>query len=208
MILRVYLYSDVNQNVHLVPGIFSVCSATVKAGPGGGAETDSSTSTKHGKSFKDTLQYAVGGNDPVQGGNTAVLSANTHGGFGAGGGGGASGGGGGGYRGGDTRNDNSVHYPGSGGSSHYLSSVSLLEWNYQNGFVRVQHEKCGCAHNCTVDSNRSVFWCTCPENTTLSPDGYDCHRGTYVCCVHPDMHTYVLLDVCSSTSRSCRYRHR
>jgi hypothetical protein len=155
-------------------------SGEYKAGPGGGAVKNHNTTTLqcHGKSFEDTLLYAVGGTDLFQPGND-VLSVNTHGGFGGGGCGSASGGGGGGYRGGDTRNDNSFHYPGNGGSSHYstpVGPVNLLEWNYQNGFVRIRHEKCGCAHNCTVDSNRSVFWCTCPENTTLSPDGYDCHR--------------------------------
>ena len=121
--------------------------------------------------------YAKGGEDCSLG-QVNVMFGNTHGGFGGGGGGCASGGGGGGYRGGNTRNRATEHYPGYGGSSKYLhDSVDLLGWNYGNGFVSIRHEKCGCAHKCEIDSNRSVFWCTCPSNAVLSPDGYDCHRG-------------------------------
>ena len=162
----------------LVFTYFPVGSLT--AGRGGGYifRSDFPSISIDGKEFIPS-QYAEGGSDCFI---KAILNRleyfpDTVGGFGGGGGGCGSGAGGGGYQGGSVFSTD-VTEPGEGGGSFFnRRNPELLGYNYGHGFVSFLPETCGCAHECEIDSNRSVFWCTCPSNAVLSPDGYDCHRG-------------------------------
>ena len=158
--------------------LFLVNVATVRAGIGGGT-VSMNPGTVDGKGFDSTGGlFAVGGTDC----NRCCSFEDSHGGFGGGGGGCASGGGGGGRGGGSITSAANQQDPGEGGSSGpNAEALSNAGFNDGDGFVVFKHELCGCAHNCTVDNERSVFWCTCPTNTFVSPDGFDCYKGTVEC---------------------------
>ena len=156
-----------------------VFSGSLTAGRGGGYDIDvqNPAISVDGKEFSSS-QFAVGGSDCfVSNPSIVEYFPKTVGGFGGGGGGCANGPGGGGYGGGSARDD-SVTQEGQGGFPfNDPRTYEHLGWNYDSGFVSFREEDCGCAHNCTIDSNRSVFWCSCPDGTLLSPDGYGCHEG-------------------------------
>ena len=130
-----------------------------------------------GKEFSPS-QFAEGGSDCFESIHGRLeYFPDTVGGFGGGGGGCGNGAGGGGYQGGGVFSTD-VTVPGEGGGSFIPEPIpEPLGYNYGHGFVSFLPETCGCAHECEIDSKRSVFWCTCPRNAVLSPDGYDCHRG-------------------------------
>ena len=155
---------------------FLVTAAVPKAGVGGGTVLGTPSSVD-GRGFVNAgSQFAAGGANCA----SCCIFTDSHGGFGGGGGGCASGGGGGGYGGGNAMNAAGQQDPGTGGiSGPNAGSLNNISFSDRDGFVVFRHELCGCVHNCTVDSERSVFWCTCPSNTFVSPDGFDCYKGTY-----------------------------
>ena len=97
----------------------------------------------------------------------------THGGFGGGGGGCNGGGGGGGYTGGSIVEDG-AGIPGEGGYSWPDPPWPLIRYNDGDGYVELFHESCGCTYNCTIH-NQSSFECSCPSDTLLALNGFDCY---------------------------------
>jgi len=107
--------------------------------------------------------------------------SNTHGGFGGGGGGCDGGGGGGGYTGGSIITYGST-IPGEGGYSWPNPPWPLMGYNDGDGYVEIFLESCGCTYNCTI-YNQSSFDCSCPSNTLLALNGFDCYReGCVIYC--------------------------
>ena len=102
----------------------------------------------------------------------------THGGFGGGGGGCDGGGGGGGYTGGSIIADG-AELAGEGGYSWPDPPWPLMGYNDGDGYVELFLESCGCTYNCTI-YNQSSFECSCPSNTLLAPNGFDCYREGYI----------------------------
>ena len=101
----------------------------------------------------------------------------THGGFGGGGGGCNGGGGGGGYTGGSIIADGSA-IAGEGGYSWPDPPWPLIGYNDGDGYVELFLESCGCTYNCII-YNQSSFECSCPSDTLLAPNGFDCYtEGT------------------------------
>ena len=98
----------------------------------------------------------------------------THGGFGGGGGGCNGGGGGGGYTGGSIIADG-AELAGEGGYSWPDPPWPLMGYNDGDGYVKLFLESCGCTYNCII-YNQSSFECSCPSNTLLAPNGFDCYR--------------------------------
>ena len=97
----------------------------------------------------------------------------TNGGFGGGGGGCEGGGGGGGYTGG------SILYvgltaAGEGGYSWPDPPWTFIEYNDGDGYVELFLESCGCTYNCII-YNQSSFECSCPSDTLLALNGFDCY---------------------------------
>ena len=101
----------------------------------------------------------------------------THGGFGGGGGGCNGGGGGGGYTGGSNIDDG-AELAGEGGYSWPDPPWPLMGYNDGDGYVELFLESCGCTYNCII-YNQSSFECSCPSNTLLAPNGFDCYREGY-----------------------------
>ena len=161
--------------------MFLLTLATFDAGVGGGTVSGNPRSVD-GKGFDAKGgMFAVGGTDCT----SCCLFGDSYGGFGGGGGGCASGGGGGGRGGGNVMNAANQQDPGRGGKSGPdAEQLNNTGFNDGDGFVLFKHELCGCVHNCTVDNERSVFWCTCPVNTFVSQDGFDCYKGTICVCVY------------------------
>ena len=106
------------------------------------------------------------------------LFPNTDGGFGGGGGGCNGGGGGGGYTGGSIIEDGAA-IPGEGGYSWPDPPWPLVGYNDGDGYVELFPESCGCTYNCTI-YNQSSFECSCPSNTVLALNGFDCYKEGYV----------------------------
>ena len=106
--------------------------------------------------------------------NTArfTLFPDTHGGFGGGGGGCDGGGGGGGYTGGSVRADG-AEFPGEGGYSYPDPPWPFVNYNDGDGYVELFLESCGCTYNCTIYD--SSFECSCPSDTQLALNGFDCY---------------------------------
>ena len=130
-----------------------------------------------GKSFGiSTAEFAQGGRDCYTITDPPAYFPDTYGGYGGGGGGCGNGPGGGGYQGGSARSALTTQN-GEGGYLFPSSEVQILGYNSGHGFVSLRLENCGCAHNCSIDFERSVFACSCPEEAIPSPDGFDCHRG-------------------------------
>ena len=102
----------------------------------------------------------------------------THGGFGGGGGGCDGGGGGGGYTGGSILELGGPDFPGGGGYSWPNPPWPLIGYNDGDGYVELFLESCGCTHNCII-YNQSSFECSCPSDTLLALNGFDCYaEGT------------------------------
>ena len=97
----------------------------------------------------------------------------THGGFGGGGGGCNGGGGGGGYTGGSIIEDG-AGIPGEGGYSWPDPPWPLIGYNDGDGYVELFLDSCGCTYNCTIH-NQSSFECSCPSDTLLALNGFDCY---------------------------------
>ena len=130
-----------------------------------------------GKSFDiSTSEFAQGGRDCYIFTDPPAYFPDTYGGFGGGGGGCGNGPGGGGYQGGSVRSASNLQN-GEGGFLFPKAEVQILDYNSGHGFASLRLENCGCAQNCSIDFERSVFTCSCPENIELSPDGLDCHVG-------------------------------
>ena len=130
-----------------------------------------------GKSFgTSTPEFAQGGRDCYTFVEPPAYFPDTYGGYGGGGGGCGNGPGGGGYQGGSVRSPSNSQN-GQGGFLYPSAEVKIAGYNSDHGFVSLRLENCGCAQNCSIDFERSVFTCSCPESTALSPDGFDCHKG-------------------------------
>ena len=100
------------------------------------------------------------------------LFPGTHGGFGGGGGACEGGGGGGGYTGGSILNLG-AYYPGGGGYSWPNPPWPLMGYNDGDGYVELFLESCGCTQNCIIYN--SSFECSCPSDTLLALNGFDCY---------------------------------
>ena len=145
---------------------------TVTYGPGAALNID-------GKPFGlITNSFAQGGEDCYPQDDNDPYFPNTYGGFGGGGGGCGNGGGGGGYGGGNVPIAINNQY-GMGGYSKRPDGSEVIGENHGDGFVSFRLEHCGCAGNCSIDYERSVFWCTCPVETTPALDGLDCYIGKF-----------------------------
>ena len=103
----------------------------------------------------------------------AVFFPRTHGGFGGGGGGCSGGGGGAGYTGGSVIALGAAT-SGEGGYSWPDPPWPFIGYNDGDGYVGLFHESCGCTHNCTIH-NQSSFECSCPSDTLLALNGFDCY---------------------------------
>jgi len=114
-----------------------------------------------------------GGDDCANTFGRGLLFPITHGGFGGGGGGCDGGGGGGGYPGGSIIADGAT-IPGEGGYSWPDPPWPLMGYNDGDGYVELFLESCGCTYNCIID-NQSSFECSCPSDTTLALNGFDCY---------------------------------
>ena len=97
----------------------------------------------------------------------------THGGFGGGGGGCNGGGGGGGYTGGSIINRGAA-LTGEGGYSWPDPPWPLIGYNDGDGYVELFLESCGCTYNCII-YDQSSFNCSCPSDTLLALNGFDCY---------------------------------
>ena len=123
-----------------------------------------------------------GGSDCVETIQNDLLFPDTHGGFGGGGGGCNSGCGGGGYTGGSIL-ANGPSIPGEGGYSWPDPPWPLIGYNDDDGYVKLFLESCGCTYNCII-YNQSSFECSCPSDTLLALNGFDCYiKGSYVATV-------------------------
>ena len=122
---------------------------------------------------------AYGGIDCVESVRIRELPfPDTHGGFGGGGGGCEGGGGGGGYTGGSILGYGTT-IPGEGGYSWPDPPWPLVGYNDGDGYVELFLESCGCTYNCVI-YNQSSFECSCPSNTLLALNGFDCYtEGRY-----------------------------
>ena len=114
-----------------------------------------------------------GGSDCAETFQLDLLLPDTHGGFGGGGGGCDGGGGGGGYTGGSIVGDGAT-IPGEGGYSWPDPPWPLIGYNDGDGYMELFHESCGCTYNCTIH-NQSSFECSCPSDTLLALNGFDCY---------------------------------
>jgi len=137
-----------------------------------------------------TSNAGIGGMDcaSVNGlaGNISFPFPETDGGFGGGGGGCVEGGGGGGYTGGDVRGVGEYQF-GEGGFGFPTLSTTPDRWhqigtNSDHGYVSLFFTSCGCTHNCSF--NETVFTCSCNDNSTLAPDGFDCYTQGMYCMLH------------------------
>ena len=150
------------------------------AGPGAGYFPNSLISLT---SDPDALAlHGFGGEDCSQ--SIRVIFVETfpfpdsHGGFGGGGGGCDGGGGGGGYTGGSILFVKSA-IAGEGGYSWPDPPWPLKGYNDGDGYVELFLESCGCTYNCII-YNQSSFECSCPSDTLLALNGFDCYIEGYV----------------------------
>ena len=136
--------------------------------------------------FDDRALIVTGFGDMDCNENTVrfTLFPDTHGGFGGGGGGCNGGGGGGGYTGGSVIADEAT-IPGEGGYSWPDPPWPLMGYNDGDGYVELFLESCGCTYNCIID-NQSSFECSCPSDTLLALNGFDCYSEGYIMhiCIH------------------------
>ena len=141
-------------------------------GPGAGYnESPRSTSSDPGA----LSMNAFGGQDYGDPHTSRTLAfPDTHGGFGGGGGGSSGGGGGGGYTGGSVLYIGSAS-AGEGGYSWPNPPWSFVGYNDGDGYVELFCEPCGCTYNCIIH-NQSSFECSCPSDTLLALNGFDCYR--------------------------------
>ena len=162
----------------MVNGAIGIQSYRDSAGPGAGYYPSIVLPTI---SDPDPLALAgFGGKDCSAGIRVIFIESlpfpDTHGGFGGGGGGCNGGGGGGGYTGGSIVVDRAV-FPGEGGYSY--PPWPFVDYNDGDGYVELFLESCGCTHNCII-YNQSSFECSCPSDTLLALNGFDCYiEGTY-----------------------------
>ena len=123
--------------------------------------------------------FGFGGTDCNENAVRFTLFPHTHGGFGGGGGGCNGGGGGGGYTGGAIIvNGAAIH--GEGGYSWPDPPWPLIEYNDGDGYVKLFLESCGCTYNCII-YNQSSFECSCPSDTLLALNGFDCYTEGKLC---------------------------
>ena len=117
----------------------------------------------------------------------------SQGGYGGGGAGCGGGGGGGGYNGGRVGDflfgatidfAQLLYIPGEGGTS-FISSDKIalnfteLSLNEGDGYVMLVPSDCDCTGSCLLYKN-NTFECTCPSNTYLAPDEFDCFQCEYI----------------------------
>ena len=142
------------------------------AGPGAGYDEVDATSSSDPVAL---ISYGFGGLDcSVNVRTTGPLPfPDTHGGFGGGGGGCNGGGGGGGYTGGSIIADGAT-IAGEGGYSWPEYPWPFVDYNDGDGYVELFLESCGCTHNCII-YNQSSFECSCPSDTLLALNGFDCY---------------------------------
>ena len=123
------------------------------------------------------VTYGFGGMDCNENAVRFSIFPHTHGGFGGGGGGCNGGGGGGGYIGGSIL-ANGPSIPGEGGYSWPDPPWPLIGYNDGDGYVELFLESCGCTYNCII-YNQSSFECSCPSDTLLALNGFDCYTEGY-----------------------------
>ena len=119
------------------------------------------------------VNFGFGGTDCNENTVISTLFPDTHGGFGGGGGGCNGGGGGGGYTGGSIF-ANEAAIPDEGGYSWPDPPWPLIGYNDGDGYVELFLESCGCTYNC-IFYNQSSFECSCPSDTLLALNGFDCY---------------------------------
>ena len=113
----------------------------------------------------------------------------SQGGYGGGGAGCGGGGGGGGYNGGRvvinigiTQLQDELQAPGEGGTAFVNpvgSYFTELPLNDGDGYVMLVPSDCDCTGSCIFYEN-DTFECTCPNNTYLAPDEFDCFQCEYI----------------------------
>ena len=147
------------------------------AGPGAGYYLSSSIPTI---SDPDALFLdGFGGQDCSESIRIIIIDSeplpfpDTHGGFGGGGGGCGGGGGGGGYTGGSIIAFGAA-VAGEGGYSWPDPPWPLIGYNDGDGYVELFLESCGCTYNCIIYI-QSSFECSCPSDTLLALNGFDCY---------------------------------
>ena len=163
------------------PGTRAVDSTFI-SGVGAGFFHDSETYLPiDGFALGATSNAGIGGMDCTSASglaeNISFPFPETVGGFGGGGGACVEGGGGGGFTGGDVRDVGEYQF-GEGGFGFPTLSETLDLWNQigtndEHGYVSLLFTSCGCTHNCSF--NETVFTCSCNDNSTLAPDGFDCY---------------------------------
>ena len=146
------------------------------AGPGAGYDETAASISSHPTALTSN---GFGGQDCSVDTRTMeqLLFTDTHGGFGGGGGGCNGGGGGAGYTGGSIVADG-ASLTGQGGYSY--PPWPLIGYNDGDGYVELFVESCGCTYNCII-YNQSSFECSCPSNTLLALNGFDCYTEGLLC---------------------------
>ena len=143
-----------------------------RAGAGAGFLSDTGTANPSA-----LTNYGFGGMDCNENVVRFSLFPHTHGGFGGGGGGCDGGGGGGGYTGGSII-AKGLAIPGEGGYSWPDPPWPLIGYNDGDGYVELFLESCGCTYNCIL-YDQSSFECSCPSDTLLALNGFDCYTEGY-----------------------------
>ena len=148
---------------------------TNSAGPGAGYDESDASISSHPVAL---MSSGFGGQDcNVDARTTQSLPfPDTHGGFGGGGGGCNGGGGGGGYTGGSIIADGAT-IAGEGGYSY--PPWPLIGYNDNDGYVELFLESCGCTYNCIIYNQ--LFECSCPSDTVLALNGFDCYTEGLLC---------------------------
>ena len=147
------------------------------AGPGAGYNEIDVKSPSHPV---ELISYGFGGLDCSVNirTNEPLPFPDTHGGFGGGGGGCNGGGGGGGYTGGSIIADGAA-IAGEGGYSWSDPLWPFVDYNNGDGYVELFLESCGCTHNCII-YNQLSFECSCPSDTLLALNGFDCYTEGFI----------------------------
>ena len=161
----------------IITGTFGIRNFRDSAGPGAGYYLSSFLPVT---SDPDALVLdGFGGQDCSESIRIIIIDSeplpfpDTHGGFGGGGGGCNGGGGGGGYTGGSII-ANGPSISGEGGYSWPDPPWPFIGYNDGDGYVELFLESCGCTYNCII-YNQSSFECSCPSDTLLALNGFDCY---------------------------------
>ena len=155
------------------------------AGVGGGYKADPRATDATDGGPLSSHRGPAGGADCLDVHTQPTPLLHSKGGFGGGGGGCENGGGGGGYTGGRVSNyqsDSTSYLSGEGGRSYIIANAAGtvhpytdLGLNEDDGYVELLPLNCFCTGECLIVDD--TFCCSCPDNTVLAPDGFDCYKG-------------------------------